>query len=211
MGQQKAVSLVIADDHPAMREGLVNGFRERGFDVLGEAGDGEAAVDLVERHDPDVALLDLKMPGLSGAEAAGKLRSLGVRTRVLILSAHNEGELVRDAVEAGAVGYIDKKASRAKICDAVARVAAGKTYIDEAVLPGFLTALSTPTDSPLSDRELEILRHIARGASNPEIAAELVLSVETVKSHAKNLFAKLEVTSRAAAVDRAHQLGLLDK
>ncbi|MCK2213672.1 response regulator transcription factor [Actinomadura sp. ATCC 31491] len=179
-----------------------------GFEVLGEAADGAQAVDLARVLDPDVILMDLRMPGTDGVTAIKRLAELGLRARVLVLTTYDTDRDVLPAVEAGATGYLLKDTGRDELVRAVRTAARGEAVLSPSVATRLLGQVRTPAD-PLSARELEILRLIADGATNREAAARLFISEATVKSHVLHIYAKLGVNDRAAAVAVAFRRGLL--
>ncbi|MEV5895609.1 response regulator transcription factor [Nonomuraea fuscirosea] len=203
------VRLLIADDHPVVRDGIRGMFTgDPGFEVLGEAGDGAQAVDLARVLDPDVILMDLRMPRMDGVSAIKELARLGVRARVLVLTTYDTDKDVLPAVEAGATGYLLKDTSRDELVRAVRAAARGEAVLSPSVATRLLGQVRAPAD-PLSARELEVLRLIADGATNREAAARLFISEATVKSHVLHIYAKLGVNDRAAAVAVAFRRGLL--
>ncbi|MEV0165922.1 LuxR family two component transcriptional regulator [Nonomuraea fuscirosea] len=203
------VRLLIADDHPVVRDGIRGMFTgDPGFEVLGEAGDGAQAVDLARVLDPDVILMDLRMPRMDGVAAIKELARLGVRARVLVLTTYDTDKDVLPAVEAGATGYLLKDTSRDELVRAVRAAARGEAVLSPSVATRLLGQVRAPAD-PLSARELEVLRLIADGATNREAAARLFISEATVKSHVLHIYAKLGVNDRAAAVAVAFRRGLL--
>jgi two-component system nitrate/nitrite response regulator NarL len=210
----KRVRIVIADDHPVYREGLVRGLKERPeLELVAEAEDGRAALDAIREHEPDVALLDVRMPELKGLEVLNALRRDRLPTRVVFLSAHIDSDTVYRAIAAGAGAYLSKEARRKEIFEAVMTVSRGEAYVP----PALQTALAEQiqlrevVERPvLSPREQEILRMTADGRSAPEIANELHLSPATVKTHMQSLYEKLGVSDRAAAVAKAMRTGLLE-
>lgn len=183
------------------------------MEIVYEAAEGNEALAAIREHEPDVALLDYKLPGMDGVEIAQAVARDGLGTRVLVLSAFTDSGLVYQALQSGAAGYLPKDARREQIVDAVLASARG-----EAVLPSELTSgiiseirLRRTFDTPaLSPREAEILRLIAAGLSLPEIARELHLGVTTVKTHAQHLYAKLGVSDRAAPVAEAMRQTLIE-
>ncbi|MED7929253.1 response regulator transcription factor [Nonomuraea sp. LP-02] len=206
---ERPIRLLIADDHPIVRDGLRGMFAgDPGFEVLGEAGDGAQAVELARALDPDVILMDLRMPGTDGVTAIKRLAELGIGARVLVLTTYDTDRDVLPAIEAGATGYLLKDTGRDELTRAVRTAARGEAVLSPSVATRLLGQVRTPAD-PLSARELEILRLIADGATNREAAARLFISEATVKSHVLHIYAKLGVNDRAAAVATAFRRGLL--
>ena len=207
-------TVFVADDHPVFRDGLVRALRSRPeFDLVGEAGDGRQALEDIRRLVPDVALLDVKIPGLDGPAVAHALRRDGVATRVVLISAHAPSEVVYRAISLGAAAYLSKEASRDEICDTVAAVARGETRLSPAVQAELVRQIQMRAvdDRPvLSPREREVLELIAEGLSAPAIARRLHVSPATVKTHLQSLYEKLRVSDRAAAVASAMRNGLLE-
>jgi two-component system nitrate/nitrite response regulator NarL len=208
------VRVVVADDHPLYREGVVRALSASGrVDVVAEAGDGREALQQIREFEPDVALLDYKLPDLDGVAVVHAVARDRLATRVLLLSAFTDSGLVYEALQTGAAGYLPKEAKRDEIVDGVLACARGDT-----VLPPELTAgvvdeirMRRTTDTPaLTAREHEILTMIANGKSLPEIAKELHLGVTTVKTHAQHLYEKLGVSDRAAAVAEAMRRRLIE-
>ncbi|GAA1744977.1 response regulator transcription factor [Nonomuraea wenchangensis] len=206
---ERPIRLLIADDHPIVRDGIRGMFAgDPGFEVLGEAGDGAQAVELARALDPDVILMDLRMPGTDGVTAIKRLAELGIGARVLVLTTYDTDRDVLPAIEAGATGYLLKDTGRDELTRAVRTAARGEAVLSPSVATRLLGQVRTPAD-PLSARELEILRLIADGATNREAAARLFISEATVKSHVLHIYAKLGVNDRAAAVATAFRRGLL--
>ncbi|MBB5081922.1 response regulator [Nonomuraea endophytica] len=203
------IRLLIADDHVIVRDGIRGMFTgDPGFEVLGEAGDGAQAVQLARTLDPDVVLMDLRMPVMDGVTAIKELARIGARARVLVLTTYDTDKDVLPAIEAGATGYLLKDAGRDDLIRAVRSAARGEAVLSPSVATRLLGRVRAPAD-PLSARELEILRLIADGATNREAAAQLFISEATVKSHVLHIYAKLGVNDRAAAVAVAFRRGLL--
>ncbi len=206
--------VVIADDHPVFRQGLRTLLDAIGIDVAGEAADGAAAVEACLAARPDVALLDLHMPRLSGVEATRRLAVECPGTAVLVLTMYDDDETVLAAARAGARGYLLKGAGQEEIGRAVRAVAAGATIYGAGVGERLLTALAGPvTAGPvpfpeLSPREREILELMARGEGNAVIARRLHLSEKTVRNNVSHIFVKLRVADRVQAVVRAREAGL---
>lgn len=204
------ITLVIVDDHPVVRDGLRGILtKEQGFEVLGEAGDGAAAVTLAERLRPQVVLMDLRMPGTGGVPAITKLARRGNPARILVLTTYDTDADVLAAIEAGATGYLLKDAPREELFRAVRAAARGESVLSPAVANKVLGRVRMPAEEPLSGREIEVLDLIARGYTNKEAAAALFISEATVKTHLLHIYGKLGVNDRAAAVAAAYQRGLL--
>lgn len=203
------IRLLIADDHPIVRDGIRGMFTgDPDFEVLGEAGDGAQAVELARALNPDVILMDLRMPRMDGVAAIKELARLGIATRVLVLTTYDTDRDVLPAIEAGATGYLLKDTGRDELVHAVRTAARGEAVLSPSVATRLLGQVRAPAD-PLSARELEILHLIAEGATNREAAARLFISEATVKSHVLHIYTKLGVNDRAAAVAAAFRRGLL--
>ncbi|MGC4748858.1 response regulator [Micromonospora sp. DT201] len=204
------VRLLIVDDHPVVRDGLRGMFTgDPDFEVVGEAADGSEALALVATLRPDVVLMDLRMPGMDGVTAIGRLARSGSATRVLVLTTYDTDADVLPAIEAGATGYLLKDAPREDLVRAVRAAARGESVLAPSVAGRLMGRLRAPIEEPLSQRELEVLTLVARGASNREAASQLFISEATVKTHLLHLYAKLGVNDRAAAVATAYDRGLL--
>jgi len=204
------IRLVIADDHPVVRDGLRGMFAGAAdIDVVGEAADGAEAVVVAERTDPDVVLLDLRMPVLDGVGAIKKLRAAGVAARVLVVTTYDTDADVLPAIEAGATGYLLKDAPRDDLLRAVRAAARGEPILAPAVADVLMSRVRAPAQEPLTPREVEVLRLVARGTSNRDTAAALFVSEATVKTHLLHIYAKLGVNDRAAAVALAVERGLV--
>jgi two-component system nitrate/nitrite response regulator NarL len=214
MPQTQRVRVVVADDHPLYRDGVVRALSASGqVEVVAEAEDGRAALEEIRKHLPDVALLDYRLPELDGVEVTHAVIRDDLPTRVLLVSAFTESGLVYNALQVGVCGYIAKDARREQIVDAVLACARGETVLPPELASGLASEirLRATNDAPiLTQREAEILRLIAAGKSLPVIAKELFLGVTTVKTHTQHLYAKLEVSDRAAAVAEAMRRGLIE-
>ncbi|WP_037863713.1 response regulator [Streptomyces sp. NRRL S-340] len=212
MTDDTPISLLIVDDHPVVRDGLRGMFEAAsGFTVLGEASGGAEAVEKAAALDPDVVLMDLRMPGGSGVDAIRELTRRGARAKVLVLTTYDTDSDTLPAIEAGATGYLLKDAPREELFTAVRAAAEGRTVLSPAVASRLVSAVRAPAagSEPLSAREREVLVLVARGTSNREIARELFISEATVKTHLTHLYAKLGVKDRAAAVAAAYDRGIL--
>ncbi|MFH9651395.1 response regulator [Streptomyces anulatus] len=210
----RAISLVVVDDHPVVRDGLRGMFAAApGFEVLGEASNGVDALTAAERLDPDVVLMDLRMPGGGGVAAIAELTRRGARSKVLVLTTYDTDSDTLPAIEAGATGYLLKDAPREELFAAVRAAADGRSVLSPAVASRLMTRVRTPAADPaetaLSAREREVLVLVARGTTNREIAAELFISEATVKTHLTHVFAKLGAKDRAAAVAVGYDRGIL--
>jgi two-component system nitrate/nitrite response regulator NarL len=209
------VQVVVADDHPLFREGIERAVRERpDLELVGSAADGREALARIRELGPRVAVLDLRLPGLDGLEVLNAVTRDGLPTRVLILSASGDAELVYRAVQGGAAGYFRKEADRQAILDAIAAVARGATVIEPGLQAGVfdqIRARAAGEDRPiLTAREREVLTLMAEGHSGPQIADRLIIALPTVKTHQARLYEKLGVSDRAAAVAEAMRRGLLE-
>jgi DNA-binding NarL/FixJ family response regulator len=213
MSDEALISLLIVDDHPVVRDGLRGMFASMpGFTVLGEAANGVEALEKAASLDPDVVLMDLRMPGGGGVDAIAELTRRGARAKVLVLTTYDTDSDTLPAIEAGATGYLLKDAPRDELFTAVRAAAQGRTVLSPAVASRLVSAVRTPRapgNETLSAREREVLALVARGTSNREIARELFISEATVKTHLTHLYAKLGVKDRAAAVATAYDRGIL--
>jgi DNA-binding NarL/FixJ family response regulator len=220
----KKTRILIADDHDVVRSGLKMLLRSRGeFSIVAEAADGEEAVRLVEKHRPDVAILDISMPKLDGIEATRLMKLNHPSLKVLILTVHEDEEYAVQVLRAGASGYLLKNAGKKEIFDAVRSVISGGRYfspgISNLIVDGFVkrsadggpggpTERETPP-SVLTARETEVLRYIARGYTNREIADALCLSFRTINTHRANLMQKLDIHDTAGLVRHAITTGIV--
>jgi DNA-binding NarL/FixJ family response regulator len=207
------IRVLLADDQRVVREGLGTLLALlEGIELVATAADGEEAVELARRHDPDVVLMDLRMPRVDGIEAIRRLAAAGDRPRAIALTTFADDASVLGALRAGARGYLTKDAGAEEIRQAVQAVARGDAALDPAVQRHVVAALGEPAAPPLPDdltpREAEVLSLIAEGLTNAEIAARLVVSAATVKSHVNHIFAKIGVRDRAQAVVYAYENGL---
>ncbi|MRG60308.1 response regulator [Agromyces sp. CFH 90414] len=208
---EPVIRLLIADDHPIVRDGLRGMFTgDDRFEVVGEAGDGEEALALARTLAPDVILMDLRMPRMDGVTAIRRLTEQGAAVRVLVLTTFDTESEVLPAIEAGATGYLLKDAPSDELMRAVVAASRGEAVLAPSVAMRLMGRVREPeSPPPLSDRELEVLRLIAAGATNRESAARLFISEATVKTHVLHIYAKLGVNDRAAAVAVGFQRGLL--
>jgi NarL family two-component system response regulator LiaR len=198
------VRVLIADDHPIVRRGL-RAFLELqdSVEVVGEAADGEEAVRQVEALLPDVVLMDLVMPRLDGIEAIRRIREVSPSTRAIVLTSYADDARIFPAVQAGAAGYLLKDVEPSQLLEAIRAVGRGEALLHPAVaarlMQEFAANRGQPGAGALTEREMDVLRLIARGCSNKEIAVELVLSEKTVKTHVSNILAKLHLADRTQA------------
>ncbi|MBX9922222.1 response regulator [Mycolicibacterium frederiksbergense] len=208
------VRVVVGDDHPMFRDGVVRALAASGsIDVVAEADDGIAALELIRAHRPAVALLDYRMPGMDGSEVAAAVTRDDLPTRVLLISAHDESAIVYKALQDGAAGFLSKESTRSELVDAVLACARGRDVIAPALaasLAGEIRRRHEPDVPTLSAREAEVLAMIARGLTIPAMAKELYLAPSTVKTHVQRLYEKLGVGDRGAAVAEAMRRKLLD-
>ncbi len=201
--------VLLVDDHPVVRTGLRMLLTTAGIDVVAEADNGQDAVRLAGEYDVDVVLMDLQMgPGMDGVAATEQVLARPNAPRVLILTTYDTDQDILRAVEAGASGYLLKDAPPDDLVDAVHRAARGETVLAPVVADRLLARLRNPAPT-LSARELEVLRQVAQGRSNREVAKALFVSEATVKTHLVHVFEKLGADSRTGAVARARELGLL--
>jgi DNA-binding NarL/FixJ family response regulator len=214
------IRVIVADDQAAVREGLVTLLDlDPQITVVAEAGDGKQAVDAVAAADPDVVLMDLHMPVMDGIEATAQIAARHPRTKVVVLTTYADDASIYGALQAGALGYLTKDSGREDITRAVIAAAAGQAVLDGEIQRRLVSAASTARPNPLpqiavplpdnlTTREVEVLRLIAVGRSNAQIAGELFVSEATVKTHINHLFAKTGARDRAQAVRYAYRHGL---
>lgn len=207
-----AIRLLLVDDHPVVRDGL-RGMCESSadFQVVGEAGDGVEAVALAKELDPDVVLMDLRMPGGNGVDAITALVAAGSRANVLVLTTYDTDRDIMAALDAGATGYLLKDAPREELFGAIRAAAAGESVLSPAVATRVVSRVRTSGSEELSGRETDVLALVARGRSNREIARALFVSEATVKTHLGHVYVKLGVNDRASAVATAYDRGLLGR
>jgi two-component system response regulator DegU len=204
------IRLLLADDHTMVRQSMRRSMEDAGFDIVGEASDGQQAIELAGDLRPDVVLMDVSMPVLDGVEATRQLRLQPDAPQVVMLTMHADADVVRRALKAGAVGYLTKDCSIGEVIDAVRLAASG----DGAVSPGLAAALLEEATAPdnattISAREIEVLQLIAEGAAPPEVAERLFISVKTVKNHLSSIYEKLDARDRTQAVLKGLRLGII--
>jgi DNA-binding NarL/FixJ family response regulator len=203
------ITVLIVDDHEVVREGLrLSLSRTPHIRVVGEAPDGNAALDLASRRKPNVVIMDVRMPGMDGLDATKALLEREPNTSVLIFTAYSERSLLARGLESGAKGYILKEAPHDTLVRAIEKVARGDSFIDPALMPAFLSGKDR--EDMLTPREREILQLLADGMSNADVAQRLFISQETVKSHVRHILAKLEADTRTHAVAIALRDAIID-
>ncbi len=208
MSSSSTLRIMVADDHFIVRSGLVALIdSEPGMRVVAQATDGAQAVELYAKHHPDVAILDIRMPIKGGTQATEEIRSQFPDAKILMLTAYNGDENIHRALNAGAKGYILKSSTGDDLVPAIRAVAAGEQWVPSDVA-GRLAARSHY--EALTNREIEVLREIAKGRANKEIASALSISENTVKDHLKNILSKLHVAARTEAVTAAVQRGIIE-
>jgi DNA-binding NarL/FixJ family response regulator len=209
--------LLLVDDHRLLRQGLRRAVEEAGFDVVGEAGDGEEAVRMATALRPDLVLMDVTMPVLDGIEATRRLRLSAPDARVVILTMHGEEETIDQALRAGAVAYLLKDCSTDQVAETLYAVAAGETDLSADLARSLLAELPGPQDpgptaavaSSLSQREVEVLQMFADGCSTVEVGERLYISAKTVKNHLASIYEKLDARDRTQAVLTAVRMGII--
>lgn len=216
MGDQRAVNIFLADDHPLLRMGLSLAFQAKdNIKVIGEADNGFDAIEKIKELKPDVALLDIDMPGLSGTAAVRVLRKIFPEMKILVLSTYNDENYIREAMSAGANGYIMKTVDIDNLVEIIICFNEGRDIVSPYLLDLGIALNQEVTVEDhaafgLTRREKQILKCLAEGKDNKQISANLYLSVETVKTHMKSIFRKMEVKSRLDAVMKAKHQKLLD-
>jgi DNA-binding NarL/FixJ family response regulator len=206
--RRPATRCLVADDHPAMVEAVCEVLAEHGIEVTGRARDGDEALTKIEARKPDVAVVDLRMPRLSGVEIARRAARSSPETAVILYTAYGERALLTEALDAGARGFVLKEAPLDDLVRAVETVAAGGTYVDP-VLAGVLASTSAGEVPSLTQRERDVLRLLADGLSNEEIGKRLFISPETVRTHIRKAMDKLDADTRTQAVAKALRQSLI--
>lgn len=212
--KNERVTVLVADDHPIYREGIVRAIKDRpDLELIEEAGDGREALERIRELKPEVAVLDIRMPGLDGTQVLAGMRREGLETKVLFLSAFMEPELAYKTVASGAKGYLSKESSRHEVCEAIVAIARGGTAFAAEAQAGLAEQIQERERSggppKLTEREQEVLALVSQGLSAPDIGKQIHLSTTTVKSHLHSLYEKLGVSDRAAAVAEAMRRGML--
>jgi DNA-binding NarL/FixJ family response regulator len=210
----ESIRILLVDDHPIVRDGLAAVLSTQpDLIVVGEAGNGAAAIELAASLHPDVILLDLEMPQMDGVAALRKIRAANNAVRAIVFTAFDTDERILAAVQAGAQGYLLKGAPREELFNAIRVVHSGGSLLQPVVASKLLRQVSTPPQplpEPLTNRELEVLQALAKGLQNKEIAAHLVITERTVKFHVGSIMAKLGAGNRTEALALAAQLGLVE-
>jgi two-component system, NarL family, response regulator DegU len=217
-GEDRSVTirLLLADDHRMLREGLRRSMTDEGFDVVGEATNGEEAVALAAELAPDVVLMDVTMPEMDGVEATREISANGTPTRVVMLTMHADKEVLAEAIRAGASGYLVKDCSTDEVADAVRMAADGQTALSPQLAATMLDEVrrldapaATEDDRVVTRREEEVLQLIADGCSTQEVAEQLYISQKTVKNHLASIYQKLDARDRTQAVLQAVRMGIV--
>ena len=212
-----AIRLMLADDHRMLREGLRRSLTDEGFDVVGEASDGEEAVRLAGDLLPDVVLMDVTMPDVDGVEATRRIHQLHPDIRIVMLTMHADQSVIAEALRAGASGYLVKDCSTDEIADAVRQAASEDATLSPALATAMLDEVRRIEPEPSDDdadrvvtkREVEVLQLIADGCSTPEVAERLFISQKTVKNHLASIYHKLDARDRTQAVLQAVRMGIV--
>ena len=214
MTSDSPIRVVLADDHQVVRHGIKQFLIKAGIEVVAEAENGAQALQLIEQHRPDVAVLDIQMPEYSGLEVARQVRAKGLPVGLLILTAYDDDPYIIAALEAGVNGFVLKTADMEEIIEAVRAVSEGQSVLDPQIVPKLMHAVTASHKTqveyePLTDREFEVLQAAARGLTNKAIGVLLNISDRTVQGHLRRIFEKLNVSNRTEAVVKASQLNLL--
>jgi DNA-binding NarL/FixJ family response regulator len=211
-----SIRVLLADDHRMLREGLRRSLTDEGFDVVGEADNGEQAVRLAAELSPDVILMDVSMPEMDGVEATRQIRATDTESRVLMLTMHADKDVLADAVRAGASGYLVKDCSTEEVAEAIRMAANGDTDLSPLLAASMLDEVRRlevpdPGDEEhvITKREEEVLQRIADGCSTSEVAAQLYISQKTVKNHLASIYQKLDARDRTQAVLQAVRMGII--
>lgn len=210
MGEDVVIRALVVDDHALHREGVRRILKQHeDIEVVGETGSGEEAVAMVAELAPSVVLLDIQLPGINGIEAARQIHAIAPDVRVLMVTAHDDDEYVRGAVQAGAAGFLSKAASGRELVEAVRAVAAGGSVLEPGMLARLVAGAPTLPVTPLSSREQEVLELLTSGLQNKQVATRLGISPRTVERHCDSIYAKLGVRTRTEAVVQAISSGLV--
>jgi DNA-binding NarL/FixJ family response regulator len=207
---EEPIRILIADDHPIVRAGLQDVLSSQpDFEVIAEAKNGAEAVALADRLRPHVVLTDLSMPQMDGVTAIGKIKAEHQDIHILVLTTYNSDSDVLPAIEAGAIGYLLKDSPREELFEAIRAAAQGKPLLTSSIAARLMERMRGPAVEALSSREIDVLKLVAKGASNREIADRLYITEATVKSHLIRIYSKLGVADRTAAVTKALEQGIL--
>jgi len=214
MNNERLIRVLLADDHQIVRHGIKDFLQEAGFQVIAEAENGQQAIDLIEARKPDVAVLDVQMPLLSGLDVARMVREKELPVGILMLTAYDDDPYVFAAIDAGVNGYVLKTSDAEDIVEAVRAVYEGQSALDPVIISKVMKALSSSPQAEveydeLTDREMDVLFQASRGLTNKAIGKTLSISDRTVQGHLRRVYDKLHVTNRTEAVVKAAQLGLL--
>jgi len=206
------IRIVLADDHQILREGIRRGFESAGEEVVGEAADGEEAIRLAHEHKPDVVVMDLSMPLMDGVTATRRIREEIPNVKVVVLTMHDDVSRTRQALDAGAVGYLSKGCSFSDVLDTVRAVARGDTGLTPELAVSMLRAAEGVDDATplLSERQVEILQAIADGSTTKQVARQLGITQKTVHNHLNAIYRKLDTQSLTHAVLSAVRLGIIE-
>lgn len=214
------IRIVIADDHAVLRSGLKALLNcSPLFEVIGEAGDGQQAIRMIEQLRPDVLLLDISMPVMSGVDCIKEIKSRGLSCRILVLTMYDDDEYIKEVMRAGADGYVLKKSADTELVEGILKISSGKKYLNETMSQTLLDSLLKIPDEKsdqrdpytlLSTRERQVLRLLAQGHTNSEIAAHLSLSVKTVDTYRSRIMTKLNVRKKSELVNYALQYKLIN-
>jgi len=208
------IRVLIAEDHPIMRQGLgvvLDAYED--LALVGEAENGEQAVQLAQALKPDVIVMDIQMPVMDGIQAIQEISNLGLDVRILVLTSYPDDDKVFQAIKAGAMGYFLKETRSEQLAEAIRLVQRGEAALSPAIARKLMQEIKEPTETTLpqeilTQREMEILRYLARGLSNQEIADELVISITTVATHVRNILSKLHLANRTQAALYAVEQGI---
>lgn len=209
-----SIRVLVADDHEVVRRGLKTLFQDTDIEIVAEASNGKEAVDRTMQHKPDVVLMDIRMPNVDGLDAMERLKKKSPETPVVVLSTYDNPTYVARTVSLGACDYVLKGAPRKELIAAITRAAAGDSPSEGSILRRIRATMAKKRDGmqsevPLTERETQVLRHIALGLSNAEIARSLSISVETVKEHVQNILRKIDCSARTQAAVWAVRNGLV--
>jgi DNA-binding NarL/FixJ family response regulator len=210
-----AITVLVADDHEVVRTGLARLLEDSGITIVAEAENGEQAVEMTLKHNPDVILMDIRMPDSDGLAALEKIRKKKPEARIVMLSTYDNPTYVARSVALGAADYVLKDSSREDLISAITRAASGESPSEDSILHRVKDTMSRRrervdrSEIPLTNRELQVLRHVALGLSNREIGRSLGISIETVKEHVQNILRKIDVADRTQAAVWAIKKGLV--